>query len=83
MIPRNLPELSTTTALPPRVLSAIFCLILCIGAEGQTRVTYFLGVWSCAHDQRAGGRKEGREGGREGEKLRKKNGKKNGNKHER
>lgn len=40
MIPRSRPELSTTTALPPLLLSAIFILILCIGADGQTRVTY-------------------------------------------
>lgn len=39
MIPRNRPDPSTTTALPARVLSAILFLILCMGADGQTRVT--------------------------------------------
>lgn len=39
MIPRNRPELSTTTALPPLLPSAIICLISRIGADGHTRVT--------------------------------------------
>ena len=39
MIPRNRPESSKTTALPPLGLSAISFLMACIGVEGRTFVT--------------------------------------------